>query len=282
MTVGSQETLSQLKARLCAREQLTPSECEHALLPNLEHATSVHSRVHHYQHPPNAHQPASPLSSAPSLALSASLTSSTTNSSHETFDQTKNAIIYISLVVVVYVVVVLWLVSSNFRQAASNARERGNSGFNTVARNIVRKVANFQGINRSSDSRPIMSSSVSVEDFRDLPAASHPHRTCGGVSGGPCMSQHEWAQVTGHVHHSAGPHYPNWEHSEAAAAMAAAVCCSGGVDENYEVTGGPDGDEDDDDDDPELEALLVVRADRGGSSVTTTNLEQQEEDGVVV
>ena len=54
----------------------------------------------------------------------------------------------LQLVVVVYVVVVLWLVSSNFRQAASNARERGNSGFNTVARNIVRKVANFQGINR--------------------------------------------------------------------------------------------------------------------------------------
>ena len=79
--------------------RLTPSECEHALLPNLEHATSVHSRVHHYQHPPNAPQPASPLSSAPShsLGLSASLTSSTTNSSHETFDQTKNAIIYISV-----------------------------------------------------------------------------------------------------------------------------------------------------------------------------------------
>ena len=54
----------------------------------------------------------------------------------------------LQLVVVVYVVVVLWLVSSNFRQAATNARERGNSGFNTVARNIVRKVANFQGINR--------------------------------------------------------------------------------------------------------------------------------------
>ena len=49
------------------------------------------------------------------------------------------------LVVVVYVMVVLWLVSSNFRQATTDSTS---TGFNAVARNIVRNVVNFQSNNR--------------------------------------------------------------------------------------------------------------------------------------
>merc|ERR1719189_520429 len=89
--------LADLKTRLCMREGLNQEECERALLPTLEHASMVHSHVHHL------------------------------NEDHdEAFAQTRNAIVYISLVVVVYVIVVLWLVSANFR--SSLAAMASNSG----------------------------------------------------------------------------------------------------------------------------------------------------------
>merc|ERR1719412_2195082 len=77
-----------LKNRLCLREGLNHDECERALLPTSEHASMVHSHIHHL-----------------------------TDQSEEAFVQTRNAIVYISLVVVVYVIVVLWLVSANFRSS---------------------------------------------------------------------------------------------------------------------------------------------------------------------
>ncbi|CAB4058462.1 unnamed protein product [Lepeophtheirus salmonis] len=95
--------LADLKSHLCLREHLNQEECEKALLPTLEHASMVHSHLHH-------------PTSDKSLLHS------------DTFDQTRNAIIYISLVVVVYVIVVMWLVSSNFRatlNAATNGALRG-------------------------------------------------------------------------------------------------------------------------------------------------------------
>jgi len=90
--------LVELKSRLCLREGLNHDECERALLPTLEHASMVHSHIHHL-----------------------------TDQSEEAFVQTRNAIVYISLVVVVYVIVVLWLVSANFRSSlaamASTSRQ---------------------------------------------------------------------------------------------------------------------------------------------------------------
>jgi len=80
--------LVELKTRLCLREGLNHDECDRALLPTLEHASLVHSHIHHL-----------------------------TDQSEEAFLQTRNAIVYISLVVVVYVIVVLWLVSANFRSS---------------------------------------------------------------------------------------------------------------------------------------------------------------------
>jgi len=68
------------------------------LLPTLEHASMVHSHIHHFS----------------------------SDQSEEAFVQTRNAIVYISLVVVVYVIVVLWLVSANFR--SSLAAMASNSG----------------------------------------------------------------------------------------------------------------------------------------------------------
>merc|ERR1712008_650069 len=70
--------LVELKNRLCLREGLNHDECERALLPTLEYASMVHSHIHHL-----------------------------TDQSEEAFVQTRNAIVYISLVVVVYVIVVL-------------------------------------------------------------------------------------------------------------------------------------------------------------------------------
>jgi len=88
--------LADLKTRLCLREGLNQEECERALLPTLEHASMVHSHVHHL------------------------------NEDHdEAFAQTRNAIVYISLVVVVYVIVVLWLVSANFRSSLSSLAQSG-------------------------------------------------------------------------------------------------------------------------------------------------------------
>jgi len=89
--------LVELKSRLCLKEGLNHDECERALLPTLEHASMVHSHIHHM-----------------------------TDQSEEAFVQTRNAIVYISLVVVVYVIVVLWLVSANFR--SSLAAMASNSG----------------------------------------------------------------------------------------------------------------------------------------------------------
>jgi len=90
--------LQELKSRLCLREGLNHDECERALLPTLEHASMVHSHIHHFS----------------------------SDQSEEAFVQTRNAIVYISLVVVVYVIVVLWLVSANFR--SSLAAMASNSG----------------------------------------------------------------------------------------------------------------------------------------------------------
>lgn len=90
--------LAELKTRLCLREGLNHDECERALLPTLEHASMVHSHIHHFS----------------------------SDQSEEAFVQTRNAIVYISLVVVVYVIVVLWLVSANFR--SSLAAMASNSG----------------------------------------------------------------------------------------------------------------------------------------------------------
>ncbi|XP_040580103.1 uncharacterized protein [Lepeophtheirus salmonis] len=91
-------SLINLKSRLCLREHLNKEECEKALLPTLEHASLVHSHSHH--HFLNSH----------SNALLHS----------ETFDQTSHAIIYISLAVVVYVAIVIWLVSSNFHSTLNS------------------------------------------------------------------------------------------------------------------------------------------------------------------
>jgi len=93
--------LVELKSRLCLREGLNHDECERALLPTLEHASMVHSHIHHL-----------------------------TDQSEEAFVQTRNAIVYISLVVVVYVIVVLWLVSANFR--SSLAAMASNSSRNVM------------------------------------------------------------------------------------------------------------------------------------------------------
>jgi len=93
--------LVELKNRLCLREGLNHDECERALLPTLEHASMVHSHIHHL-----------------------------TDQSEEAFVQTRNAIVYISLVVVVYVIVVLWLVSANFR--SSLAAMASNSSRNVM------------------------------------------------------------------------------------------------------------------------------------------------------
>merc|ERR1711970_477220 len=87
--------LVELKSRLCLREGLNHDECERALLPTLEHASMVHSHIHHL-----------------------------TDQSEEAFVQTRNAIVYISLVVVVYVIVVLWLVSANFRSTLTSLTPR--------------------------------------------------------------------------------------------------------------------------------------------------------------
>merc|ERR1711997_747227 len=87
----SASNLADLKSRLCLREGLDREECERALLPTLEHASLVHSHIHHL-----------------------------TDQSEEAFLQTRNAIVYISLVVVIYVIVVLWLVSANFRSTLTS------------------------------------------------------------------------------------------------------------------------------------------------------------------
>jgi len=87
--------LAELKSRLCLREGLDHDECERAMLPTLEHASLVHSHIHHL-----------------------------TDQSDEAFAQTRNAIVYISLVVVIYVIVVLWLVSANFRSTLTSLTPR--------------------------------------------------------------------------------------------------------------------------------------------------------------
>jgi len=140
-TASSQETsiftpkmpvsgsLAELKARLCLREHLSKEECERALLPTLEHASLVHSHIHH-----------------PSNDMA--------TSSPDTFEQTRNAIIYISLVVVVYVMVVLWLVSANFRASVSSVAGSGNS----LARGVIRHVVNSRGTNNvRKDTSPCIS-----------------------------------------------------------------------------------------------------------------------------
>lgn len=122
-------SLAELKARLCLREHLSKEECERALLPTLEHASLVHSHIHH---PSNDIATTSP----------------------DTFEQTRNAIIYISLVVVVYVMVVLWLVSANFRASVSSVAGSGNS----LARGVIRHVVNSRGNNSArKDTSPCIS-----------------------------------------------------------------------------------------------------------------------------
>lgn len=116
----SAASLAELKAHLCLREHLNHEECERALLPTLEHASMVHSHIHH----------------------------PTAEGSDETFIQTRNAIVYISLVVVVYVIVVLWLVSANFRSTVSSAAGSGNS----VARNVMGHVTGNSGLATDDDS----------------------------------------------------------------------------------------------------------------------------------
>lgn len=91
----SASNLADLKSRLCLREGLDHEECERAMLPTLEHASLVHSHIHHL-----------------------------TDQSDEAFAQTRNAIVYISLVVVIYVIVVLWLVSANFRSTLTSLAPR--------------------------------------------------------------------------------------------------------------------------------------------------------------
>merc|ERR1712008_166155 len=61
--------LQELKSRLCLREGLNHDECERALLPTLEHASMVHSHIHHFS----------------------------SDQSEEAFVQTRNAIVYISV-----------------------------------------------------------------------------------------------------------------------------------------------------------------------------------------
>lgn len=114
----SAASLEQLKERLCRREHLDHAECEKASLPTLEHASLVHSHLHH----PNG------ITDGQDSAAMAS-TASGVEAAADSYDQTRNAIVYISLVVIVYVVVILWLVSANFRSAAvvaaSNSRRKG-------------------------------------------------------------------------------------------------------------------------------------------------------------
>ena len=58
------------------------AECEKALLPTLEHASLVHSHLHH------------PMGGSAADGGGSALTG---GSSHDTFDQTRNAIVYISV-----------------------------------------------------------------------------------------------------------------------------------------------------------------------------------------
>jgi len=124
-------SLEELKSRLCLREHLSKDECDRALLPTLEHASLVHSHIHH----PSMDSTASP----------------------DTFEQTRNAIIYISLVVVVYIMVVLWLVSANFRASVSSVAGSGNSLARGVIRHVVNSRNNPSGMRKESSSSPCIS-----------------------------------------------------------------------------------------------------------------------------